>query len=84
MKSIKQPSSSTSAYCQARKNLDTSSIENIFQYTSNSLKVEADPKHLNGRRVLVVDGTDVNMPDTIENQKIWPQQNSQKVGCGFS
>jgi hypothetical protein len=23
------------------------------------------------------------MPDTIENQKVWPQQRSQKVGCGF-
>jgi cobalamin biosynthesis Mg chelatase CobN len=83
MKSMKQPSSSTSAYCQARKNLDTSSVENILQYTSNSLKFEADPKDLNGRRVVVVDGTGVSVPDTIENQKVWPQQSSQKIGCGF-
>jgi hypothetical protein len=83
MKSMKQPSSSTSAYCQARKNLDTSSLENILQYTSNSLKFVADPTYLNGRRVVVVDGTGVSMPDTIENQKVWPQQLSQKVGCGF-
>ena len=83
MKSMKQPSSSTSAYCQARKNLDTSSLESILQHTSNSLKFVADPTYLNGRRVVVVDGTGVSMPDTIENQKVWPQQLSQKVGCGF-
>jgi hypothetical protein len=80
---MKQPLSSTSAYCKTRKKLDPSSLENILHYTSNSLKFEADPKYLNGRRVVVVDGTGVSMPDTIENQKVWPQQSSQKVGCGF-
>lgn len=83
MKSMKPPSSSTSAYCQARKNLDASSLEKILQHTSSSLKFEADPEYLNGRRVVVVDGTGVSMPDTIDNQKVWPQQISQKVGCGF-
>ena len=83
MKSMKQPSSSTSAYCQARKNLDISSLQGILQHTSQNLTFKADPEFLHGRRVVVVDGTGVSMPDTTENQKVWPQQSSQKSGCGF-
>ena len=36
-----------------------------------------------GRRVRVVDGSTVTMPDTAENQAAYPQQKSQKPGCGF-
>jgi hypothetical protein len=36
-----------------------------------------------GRRVKVVDGTGLSMPDTDANQKVWPQPNTQKTGCGF-
>ncbi|MEJ1464564.1 MAG: IS4 family transposase, partial [Candidatus Sedimenticola sp. (ex Thyasira tokunagai)] len=38
---------------------------------------------LNRRRVIVVDGTGVSMPDTPDNQEVWPQQSNQKTGCGF-
>jgi hypothetical protein len=33
--------------------------------------------------VLDVDGSTVTMPDTPENQAAYPQQKSQKPGCGF-
>lgn len=82
MKSMKPPSSSNSAYCQSRQNLDIPSLEGILQHTSQNLRFKADHDFLNGRRV-VVDGTGVSMPDTLENQKVWPQQSSQKPGCGF-
>src|SRR5439155_21112387 len=36
-----------------------------------------------GRRVKLVDGTGLSMPDTQANQNIWPQPNTQKPGCGF-
>ena len=36
-----------------------------------------------GRRVRVVDGTTVSMPDTPENQEKYLQPSSQKAGCGF-
>ena len=36
-----------------------------------------------GRRIIVVDGTGLSMPDTQENQRVWPQQKTQKPGCGF-
>ena len=36
-----------------------------------------------GRNVKVIDGSTVSMPDTVENQKAYPQPSSQKPGCGF-
>ncbi|BAY41717.1 putative transposase, IS4 family (plasmid) [Nostoc sp. NIES-2111] len=36
-----------------------------------------------GRNVKVIDGSTVSMPDTVENQKEYPQPSSQKPGCGF-
>ncbi|MBV1876714.1 MAG: hypothetical protein KUG79_03630, partial [Pseudomonadales bacterium] len=35
------------------------------------------------RRLRVVDGTSVSMPDTPENQSIYRQQGGQKPGLGF-
>jgi hypothetical protein len=42
-----------------------------------------DTGRLNGRRVVVEDGTGLSMADTIENQQVWPQQRNQRPGCGF-
>jgi len=36
-----------------------------------------------GRRVKVVDGSAVSMPDTPGNQRMYPQSTRQKPGCGF-
>ncbi|WP_199349932.1 hypothetical protein [Nostoc flagelliforme] len=36
-----------------------------------------------GRNVKVIDGSTVSMPDTVENQKEYPQPSGQKEGCGF-
>lgn len=83
MKSMALPSSSTSAYCQARKKLDHAGIESILLHTSEKLQSMSDTGRLNRRRVVVVDGTGVSMPDTSENQDVWPQQSNQKAGCGF-
>ncbi|MFQ5356732.1 MAG: IS4 family transposase [Mariprofundaceae bacterium] len=77
------PSSSTAAYCKARQKLDQSSLESILSHTSQGIQTNADPDRLNGRRVIVVDGTGVSMPDTVKNQTEWPQQRHQKPGCGF-
>ncbi len=83
MKSKPLPSSSTAAYCQARKKLDLPSLEAILQHTSKRLQAMADTGRLNGRRVVVVDGTGLSMPDTADNQQVWPQPRNQKPGCGF-
>jgi len=75
-------SQSTSAYCQARKKLPLNLLKDVFYYTSQS-KSPTDSDFLQGRRVVVVDGTGVSMPDTSKNQEHYPQPKSQKLGCGF-
>lgn len=83
LKSMPIPSSSTTAYCKARQKLEHSELEAIFCHTASQLGQHSESSRLNGRRVVVVDGTGVSMPDTRENQAVWPQQRHQKPGCGF-
>jgi len=83
LKLDKLPSSSTAAYCKARQKFDQTTLESILKHTAEGIHAVADPDRLNGRRIIVVDGTGVSMPDTEENQETWPQYKSQKPGCGF-
>ncbi|MDX8411378.1 MAG: hypothetical protein R8K46_05855 [Mariprofundaceae bacterium] len=69
MKSKPLPSSSTAAYCQARQRIDLPSLESIHRHLSERLQGIPTTGRLNGRRVIVVDGTGVSMPDTEENQR---------------
>jgi len=77
-------SSSTAAYTKARQRLDPKSIQGIGQHLVERLEGRVQPSQLwRGRRVRVVDGTTVSMPDTPKNQAKYPQPSSQKAGCGF-
>ena len=83
-RSLPMPSISTSAYCQARQKIDSSELERILAHTAGQLTQQPSIKgNLKDRRVIVVDGTGVSMPDTQSNQGQWPQQKSQIPGCGF-
>lgn len=83
IKGLKVPSSSTASYCTARAKLEEQTLSDIFAHTADSLETIPETGTLNNRRVIVVDGTGVTMPDTPENQGSWPQPSSQKPGCGF-
>lgn len=83
LKGIKIPSSSTASYCTARKKLDEQTLCNIFQHTAVKGDKSSKTGLLSNRRVVVVDGTGLSMPDTPENQAVWPQSAAQKPGCGF-
>ena len=83
LSSDKVPVSSTSAYCQARQKLSLPELEQVLQDTVERLRPNRDSQRLQGRRVIVVDGTGLSMPDTPQNQDQWPQSRSQKPGCGF-
>ena len=83
IKGVKVPSSSTASYCTARKKLDEQTLLGIFKHTADRLDKMPAAGSLNNRRVIVVDGTGVSMPDTPESQEVWPQWSSQKPGCGF-
>jgi len=77
------PSASTSAYCQARSKIDIHSLQSILDHTAHTLALKGKNTAWKDRRVIVVDGTGLSMPDTEENQSVWPQPSSQKPGCGF-
>ncbi|OUL22210.1 IS4 family transposase [Nostoc sp. 106C] len=81
---VEIPSTDTSAYCQARKRLPEQLLQKLFEESGESLEIMVTPEHLwCGRHVQVIDCSTVSMPDTLENQKSYPQSNSQKLGCGF-
>ena len=82
-RSLPSPSPSTSAYCQARAKLSVSDLENILSRTASSLHDQGRTERWKDRRVVVVDGTGLSMPDTRENQAVWPQTRGQKPGCSF-
>ena len=76
--------SGTSAYCQARCRLPLARLMELHQRLADKLSARVTlPELWLGRRVKVVDGTGVSMPDTAPNQKAWPQPSTQKPGCGF-
>src|SRR5271169_2217760 len=83
IKGVKVPSSSTASYCVARKNLDEQMLSDILEHTAERLEEMPEAGMMNNRRVIVVDGTGVSMPDTSANQVVWPQSARQKMGCGF-
>jgi hypothetical protein len=82
-KRVPIPSSSTAAYCKARQRFPQTSLEQILSQTSGALHRRASPSGFQQRRVVVVDGTGLSMPDTPANQARWPRQSQQKPGCGF-
>ena len=74
----------TSAYCQARSRLPETLLQKVFRQTGQNLQEKVTTEYLwCGRNVKVIDGSTVSMPDTIENQKAYPQPKSQTPGCGF-
>lgn len=78
------PAASTSAYCQARMRLSAEKLRKMHQYTAAEVERHVASKELwLGRKVKVIDGTGVSMPDTPKNQRVWPQPTVQKKGCGF-
>lgn len=74
----------TGAYCRARKRLPKSMVRGLAR-ESGRLLSERAPSHWRwrGRAVKLVDGTGLSMPDTEENQAVYPQPQSQAPGVGF-
>jgi hypothetical protein len=78
------PSALTGGYCRARKRLSENLLYRLMRWAGLSVQEKATGDLLwCGRRVKIVDGSTVSMPDTPENQKDYPQHSSQAKGCGF-
>ena len=66
--------------------MDSDYLEMVERNVRNKLKEKKQVPTSHfwfGRSVKVVDGTSVSMPDTPENQALYPQPKGQKKGCGF-
>ena len=77
-------SADTGAYCTARGDLPEEALHTLVRDTGKQVEEESPATWLwHGRKVRVVDGSTVTMPDTEENQAVYPQSKTQKPGCGF-
>lgn len=74
----------TGAYCKARARLPEEALTRLTRQTGRQLLENAPAEWLwKGRRVKVVDGTGLSMPDTPANQKAYPQSATIPAGVGF-
>jgi len=74
----------TGAYCQARAQLPESVCRQLVRRTGRDAEAAAPRDWFwHDRRVRVVDGSTITMPDTPNNQAEYPQARTQKPGCGF-
>lgn len=74
----------TGGYCRARQRLPLEMVGALVKQTGQ-LIAERTPANWvwQGRPVKLVDGTTITLPDTKDNQHIYPQQSKQKQGLGF-
>jgi hypothetical protein len=77
-------SPNTASYCNARSRIPTDVLSTLATRTAEELQIcIPDRWKWNGRTVYIVDGSTVSMPDTLENQEVYPQPPTQKPGIGF-
>ena len=77
-------SSQTGGYCRARERLPEGLINRTMKEVG--MRVHEEAKEVwkwKGKNVILGDGTTVSMPDTMQNQFVYPQPDSQKDGLGF-
>jgi hypothetical protein len=80
---LKSCSADTGAYCTAREALPEAACRELVRRTGREVEREAPCEWLwRGRRVRVIDGSTITMPDTPENQAEYPQIPGQRPGCG--
>jgi Transposase DDE domain len=74
----------TSSYCEARQRIPLGVVTRLVRGTAREIDGRAVDSWLwHGRQVSLIDGTTVSMPDTPENQAVYPQSKAQGIGLGF-
>jgi IS4 transposase len=79
--SLRKVSEETGAYCLARARLPLELLARLR--CAIAARADRAQETWKGWRVRVLDGTTVSMPDTLKNQRAYPQSAEQKPGCGF-
>jgi hypothetical protein len=74
----------TGGYCRAPQRLPLEMVRGLARHTGRLLSHKAHTQWLwRGRAVKLVDGTGLSMPDSPENQAVYPQPSTQARGVGF-
>jgi putative transposase len=77
-------SAETGAYCKARAKLPEPFLRRVTCDVGNGVEDKAPATwRWHKRRVLLVDGMEINLDDTPANQAAYPQQASRRPGLGF-
>lgn len=77
-------STTTGGYCLARQRLPLEMVSTLVRYTGERMNAQVPAQwRWHGKRVYLIDGTTVTLPDTAANQAVYPQQAVQKPGLGF-
>jgi hypothetical protein len=81
---VPRPAADTGAWCKARNRLKLDFLQVIRRRVNTYLntRVRCEDKY-KGLVVKSLDGSSVQLDDTVENQKSYPQPTSQQPGCGF-
>jgi hypothetical protein len=78
------PSGDTGAYCRARAKLSLTALQRLVREVSGQREDRVGTAWLwKGRHAKLVDGFTFTMPDTPENQAVFPQPHVQRPGVGF-
>ena len=74
-------STHTGGYCRARQRLPLNMVSQLTKHLGQWMDSHIpDNWRWKDRRVRIVDGTTVTMPDTAANQAAFPQQKGQQAG----
>jgi Transposase DDE domain len=77
-------SEANSGFIQARQRLPVERLERALPATARTAARRVGAQGtINGRTVLVADGSTTQLPDTAANREVYPQAGGQKPGCGF-
>jgi hypothetical protein len=77
-------SPNTASYCNARGRIVTDVLRTLARRSAEELQAAATGQwKWNGRNVFIADGSHIWMPDTPENQAVYPQPVVQQPGIGF-
>ena len=75
------PSPDPSAYCQARQRLPEGLFARLLRIVASRFQAQVtDAQRWQGHRVFLVDGSTTLLPDTPENQAVYPQHPNQAEG----
>ena len=81
---VSKCSSRTGAYCKARQRLTVRMVQELARESGQMLSKRAARSWLwLDRTVKLVDETGISLPDTQDNQGVFPQLSTQAVGVGL-